>query len=111
MEIRGYTDCLSYKEVYDLKNNVQETKNAIINRTNCTLCKQLLDNMPTELTWEKCWRVKVDLLDGMNVVSKIEEIQIVHEQLRVPCVENIPMPMYRKLTFKERLKVLFKGGI
>lgn len=111
MEIKGYTDCLSYKEIYDLENGITETKNNIINRTNCTLCKQLLDNMPTELSWDKCWRVKVDILDGMNVVSKIEEIPIEITTYRVPCKETIPMPMYRKLTFGERLKVLFKGDI
>lgn len=111
MKNKGYTDCLSYKEVYDLQNGVKETENAIINRTNCTLCKQLLDSMPTKLSWEKCWYVKVDLLNGMNVVSKIEEVQIVQEQLKIPYTENISIPTNRKLTLKERLKILFKGGI
>lgn len=110
----GYHDMLDFKEIYAISNGDEIVKANVINRTNCHLCKQLLDNMPTEFNWEKCYHVKVELLDGMNVVTRIDEVPIEHTALRMPRIDDL-VSAYdlanHKFTLKERLKIFIKGEL
>lgn len=109
MNKQGYANPLSYEQIDKLLKGDKNVENGIINTTNCHLTKMLLDNMPLQLEWEKCYHIKVSLLDHSNVVATIDDVEIHKTTYNVPSHE--PIFINRKLNFKERLKILFKGEL
>ena len=101
----GYDDIPKLEDINYRKEIYRTAKNAIF--------KQIKDHTDDGNDMDKAYRIQVKILDGMNVVSKAEEIPIHEVVLKVPKTENelYGIPQYRKYNFKERLKILFKGEL
>ena len=99
-----------YKEL-DVMRKDEHARNAILNHHKQALFNKLCDNIPT-FTFDGCWRIQmvVDTNVG-NVSARVEEIPIETTHLVLPepiTIQTIPQ---RKLTLKERFKVLLKGEL
>lgn len=106
----GYSNMLSYGEIAEIENNNGEMIKSVIDRTNRNLVQSLLENLPEAIEYDKAYHITVRLLDGMNIVGRIDEIPIRTETLIMPHAEKEYMPI-GKLKFKERIKILFKGEL
>lgn len=106
----GYSNELSYGEIAEVEKNNGQVINSIIERTNRSLTETLFNNLPQAMEYDKAYHITVRFLDGMNVVGRIDEIPIRTETLIMPTTSAVYAPK-GKLTFKERMKVLFKGEL
>lgn len=106
----GYSNMLSYGEIVEIEKNNGEMIRNIIDRTNRNLAQSLLENLPEAIEYDKAYHITVRLLDGMNIVGRIDEIPIRTETLIMPHTEKEYMPI-GKLTLKERIKILVKGEL
>lgn len=106
----GYSNMLSYGEIAEIEKNNGEMIRNIIDRTNRNIAQAMLENLPEVMEYDKAYHVTVRLLDGMNVVGKIEEIPIRTTTLIQPTSVNEYIPR-GKLKLKERIRILFKGEL
>lgn len=106
----GYTNELGYREIAEIEKNNGKMIKSVIRRTNEGLMHSLVNNLPEAMEYDKAYHITVRFLDGMNVVGRIDEIPIRTETLIVPRIEQEYRPC-GKLSFKERIKILFKGEL
>ena len=107
----NYMNNLSYKEMANLTDEVREK---LAYTAKQSLFGQILsDRNNNVLPFDKAYRIRVDILDDMNVVAKCEEIPINEVVLNVPNTSDFIPGNYtgKKLKFKDRIKVLFKGEL
>lgn len=106
----NYVNNLSYKEMANL---TDEMKEKLAYEAKQSLFGQILsDRNNNILPFDKAYRIQVDILDGMNIVAKCEEIPIMETVIKTPSINNEPA-WYDgiKLSLKDRIKVLFKGEL
>ena len=114
MDRLGYHDELSYEEIHKIQIGDEETIQKIVDRTNRYICQDLMNNLPLQLEYKKAILINVKLLDGMNIVRTIDDIPIQTEMYHLPInIKDNNNIAYKnkKLKFKDRLKILFKGEI
>ena len=107
----NYMNNLSYKEMANLTDEVREK---LAYTAKQSLFGQILsDRNNNVLPFDKAYRIRVEILDDMNVVAKCEEIPINEVVLNVPNTSDFIPGNYtgKKLKFKDRIKVLFKGEL
>lgn len=99
-----------YKEL-DAMRKDEHARNVILNRHKQALFNKLCDDIPT-FTFDGCWRIRMVVdTDAGNISGIVEEIPIETTHLIMSEQEPIPIIPRRKLTLKERLKVLLKGEL
>lgn len=107
----NYMNNLSYKEMANL---TDEAKEKLAYDAKQSIFGQILsDRNNNVLPFDKAYRIRVDILDGMNVVAKCEEIPVQHVVLDIPKASDFIPGNYtgQKLKFKDRIKVLLKGEL
>ena len=99
-----------YRELEQMRQD-EDARNAILNHHKQALFNKLCDSLQS-FDFDGCWRIqmKVDTNVG-NISGRVDEVEIETTHLIVP--EPIPVPAipHRKLTIKERFKVLLKGEL
>lgn len=99
-----------YKELETMKQD-EHARNAILYWHKQKLFNKLCDDIP-DYTFDGCWRIRMVVdTDVGNVSGIVEELPIETTHLVLPEPITIQVIPQRKLTLKERLKVLWKGEL
>ena len=102
----------NYKELEQMRRD-ENARNAILNYHKQALFDKLCNSIPT-FNFDGCWRIRMVVdTDVGNISGRVDEVEIETTHLIVPEPEPIPVPAipHRKLTLKERFKVLLKGEL
>lgn len=106
---------LSYREMEELKTEGSPYKEVLIESIKSNLIKEICEKTPNDINLDVAFRLQIRLEDNMNLAGKVEQIPVNHIILNVPEISQpVPGAMYygkEKLTFKDRIRVLFKGRI